>query len=149
MLATFPAPRIAADQDYRSADVAIDVTEDTGPPSGETIASIVALFGAHGATVKVSSIHVNGRFGDYDKLSSSRRLLAEAFLLEMDDELERIVFVGDSPNDGPMFGYFPHSVGLANVWRFTAALTALPSWVTEAEAAVGFVELAAALLEGR
>ena len=149
MLATFPAARIAADRDYRSADLAIDVAEDTGPLSGETIASIVALFGAQGATVKVSSIHVNGWFGDYDKLSSTRRLLAEAFSLEMDGELERIVFVDDSPNDAPLFGYFPHSVGVANVLRFAAELTALPSWVTEAEAAVGFVELAAALLEGR
>jgi len=44
----------------------------------------------------VSSIHVNGWFGRYDKLSMTRTLLAEAFGIDLDAERERFVFVGDS-----------------------------------------------------
>ncbi len=54
---------------------------------------------------------------------------------------------GDSPNDAPMFGFFPHAVGVANVRDFAGRMEALPRYVTASRGAAGFAELAAALLE--
>ena len=65
----------------------------------------------------------------------------------LDAERERFVFVGDSPNDAPMFEFFPHSVGVANVRRFADRLLAPPKYVTAREAGAGFAELADFLLE--
>ena len=75
----------------------------------------MALMRAAGMTAKMSSIHVNGWFGAYDKLAMTRRLLRDEFGIDLDAERERFVFVGDSPNDAPMFEYFPYAVGVANV----------------------------------
>ena len=69
-------------------------------------------------TAKVSSIHVNGWFGDYDKLAMTRTCCASASASISMRERERFVFVGDSPNDAPMFAYFPTAVGVANVAPF-------------------------------
>ena len=60
-----------------------------------------------------------------------------------------VVFAGDSPNDAPMFDYFPNAVGVANVRRFSDVLPTKPAWVTEGEGRWGFVELARMLLEAR
>ncbi len=149
VLAEVPGAAVAADQAYREADLAIDVCEDVAPLSAEAVARIVAVFERHGATAKVSSIHVNGWYGGYDKLAMAVRLLEEAFGIDADSERARIVFAGDSPNDAPMFGYFPNAVGVANVLDFAAGLHHKPGWVTKARGARGFVELAEALLAAR
>jgi len=149
ILAAVPGAAVAGDQAWREADLAIDFREDVPPLPDAAVERIAALFAEAGATAKVSSIHVNGWFGAYDKLSMTRRMLAEAFACDMDGSRERIVFVGDSPNDAPMFGFFPHAVGVANVRDFAGRLAAEPAWVTAARAADGFVELADALLEAR
>lgn len=149
VLAAVPGAAVAADQAYREADLAIDFREDVVPLAAADIRRIVELFEQHGATARVSSIHVNGWFGEYDKLSMTRRFLAEVFGIDPEAERERIVFVGDSPNDAPMFGYFPHAVGVANVLEFRDQLTARPRWVTPSSGAAGFVELAEALLAAR
>ena len=46
-----------------------------------------------------------------------------------------------------MFGYFPASVGVANLRRFLPSLTTPPRWLTQAEGGHGFAELAALLLD--
>jgi len=147
--AAVPGAAVAADQAYREADLAIDFAEDVTPLPPEAVARIVALFEAAGAAAKVSSIHVNGWFGDYDKLAMTRRLFAEAFGGDVDAVRETAVFVGDSPNDAPMFGFFPNAVGVANVNDFAGRIAALPAWITPSRGGRGFVELAEALLEAR
>ncbi len=149
ILAAVPGAAVAADQAYREADLAIDYCEDVAPLGDAAVARIVALFGAAGAQAKVSSIHVNGWFGDYDKLAMSRRLLSERFGVEPQAEREQVLFVGDSPNDAPMFAHFPHAVGVANVRDFAGRLAAEPAWLTQARGGAGFAELAEALLEAR
>ena len=72
---------------------------------------------AAGMTAKVSSIHVNGWFGTYDKLAMTRTLMKELFALDLDARRDEFVFAGDSPNDAPMFAYFPNAVGVANLRR--------------------------------
>jgi HAD superfamily hydrolase (TIGR01484 family) len=144
-----PGAGIASDQPYRLADLAIDFCEDVKPLPRPAVDRIVALFHAAGATAKISSIHVNGWFGSYDKLSMTRLALKELFAIDVDAERERIVFVGDSPNDSPMFGFFPNAVGVANVRDFGDLITSRPRWITQGRAGAGFVELAEALLAAR
>jgi HAD superfamily hydrolase (TIGR01484 family) len=141
-----PGSALASDQPYREADLAIDYCEDVVPLSRDAVERIVALMRAEGMTAKVSSIHVNGWFGAYDKLTMTRMLVREEFGLELDDHRADFVFVGDSPNDAAMFEYFPHSVGVANVRRFADQLAAPPKYVTSRDAGAGFAELANFLL---
>jgi hydroxymethylpyrimidine pyrophosphatase-like HAD family hydrolase len=101
---------------------------------------------AAGASAKVSSIHVNGWFGNWDKLAMTRRMFREIYDIELDHEREIVMFIGDSPNDEPMFAFFPHSVAVANIRPFLPRLKALPAYVTDAAAGDGFIEFAAMLL---
>ncbi len=151
VLAEVPGCAVASDQFCRLYDLAIDFCEDVPPLPPAAVDRIVALMREAGMTAKVSSIHVNGWFGEWDKLAMTRRLLAERYGLDIDDaaERERIVFAGDSPNDEPMFAFFPHAVGVANVLAARARMLALPAWVTPSKAGAGFVELARHLLAAR
>jgi len=141
-----PGCALASDQPYREADLAIDYCEDVVPLSREAVDRIVALMRAEGMTAKVSSIHVNGWFGAYDKVTMTRMLMRDEFGLDLDAHRAEFVFVGDSPNDAPMFEFFPHSVGVANVRGFADRLPAPPKYVTSHEAGAGFAELADFLL---
>jgi len=143
-----PGSALAADQAYRETDLAIDYCEDVPALSLDSAERIAALMLAAGLTAKISSIHVNGWFGAYDKLAMCRTLLAERFGADLELDNRSWVFVGDSPNDAPMFGFFEHSVGVANVARFGARIAAAPKFVTRASAGAGFAELAAHLLRG-
>jgi hypothetical protein len=147
ILAAVPGTALASDQLYREADLAIDFCEDVPALPRAEVDRIVGLMQAEGMTAKVSSIHVNGWFGSYDKLTMTRTLLAEVFATDLDAERERWIFAGDSPNDAPLFAYFPHSVGVANVRAFADRIATLPAYVTAGEGGAGFAELAQALLE--
>jgi len=136
---------VASDQNYRETDLAIDYREDVAPLPPEDVERIAALFRCAGATAKVSSIHVNGWFGTYDKLTMARTMMRECFEVDLDDARDHYVFVGDSPNDAPMFGYFPHSFGVANVREFIGRMEAEPRYVTERRGGGGFAEVVALL----
>jgi len=110
---------------------------------------IAALMGQAGLTAKVSSIHVNGWFGGYDKLAMTLRLFAELFGTDLEARNRDVVFTGDSPNDAPMFAFFERSVGVANVAQFAGLLAAEPKFVTRTASGEGFAELAAHLLGAR
>lgn len=149
ILAEVPGAAISADQLYREADLAVDFCEDVPPLPRAAVARIQAIFEAEGAVAKVSSIHVNGWFGQYDKLTMSARFAEEILGASLISLREDSVFVGDSPNDAPMFGYFPHACGVANVLRFKGEMAADPAYITQAEGGQGFVEVAARLLGAR
>ena len=146
ILTDIPGSAISADQAYREADLAIDFCEDVTPLSMERVQKIVEIFESHGALAKVSSIHVNGWFGNYDKCSMSRHLLRQVFLLNEDQEKTEVLYVGDSPNDCPMVQAFPISVGVANVLDFKAQLNLAPAWITEKRGGYGFSEMAEFLI---
>lgn len=57
-----------------------------------------------------------------------------------------IAGIGDSPNDEPMFGHFPHAVGVANAAKFAAGMTHPPAYVMQGRCGAGFVELGQRLL---
>lgn len=149
VLEEIPGTAVAADQAYREADLAIDFCEDVPALSKPDIQRIVDVFSRFGATAKVSSIHVNGWFGGYDKLSTTRLFLQDCFGIDIERDKELVVFSGDSPNDAPMFGFFQGSVGVANVLDFAGELPAAPTYVTRGRAALGFAELADALIEAK
>lgn len=141
-----PGCRVSADQAYREADLAIDFCEDVPPLPQTAIDRIVEIFEAAGAQAKVSSIHVNGWFGDYDKLAMTRIFFKEIFATDSDTLWQNGLFVGDSPNDCPMFAWFPHAVGVANILNFKDNLSSEPAWVTRREGGYGFAEMTQILL---
>ncbi|MDP7065388.1 MAG: HAD-IIB family hydrolase [Arenicellales bacterium] len=141
-----PACAISADQPYRETDLAIDFAEDVPRLVEEEIQRIVAVFQEAGATAKVSSIHVNGWFGKYDKLSMTKIFANQCLDLNLDTQGEMSIFIGDSPNDAPMFEFFEHSVGVANIRSFKSQLKVPPRYVTQGHGGVGFAEFSRALI---
>ncbi len=146
ILERVPGTGIASDQNYREADLAIDFCEDVEPLDNNAVDQIVEIMRAGGMTAKISSIHVNGWFGDYDKLTMTKRLLKERFDVDLDRAKDAYAFVGDSPNDSPMFGYFPVSVGVRNVEGFIDRVENPPAYITRQPAGTGFAELVDFLL---
>lgn len=137
---------LASDQHYRETDLAIDFCEDVPPLPAADVDRIVAMMQREGMTAKISSIHVNGWFGRYDKLAMTRIFLREAFTIDLDADASQFVFAGDSPNDAPMFGFFARSVGVANVREHLDRIATPPSYVTQHAGGAGFAELADYLL---
>ena len=146
ILAKTPGAAISADQGYREADLAVDFCEDVPKLTNEAVAQIVKMFEAEGAVAKVSSIHVNGWFGDYDKLSMTRVFARDVLGVDLDAARDRFLYCGDSPNDAPMFRFFPLACGVANVRDFAGRMPAEPAFVAEARGGEGFVEIVERLL---
>ena len=146
ILREVPGTALASDQHYRVADIAIDFCEDVSALPRDEVQRVQRIMESEGLTAKISSIHVNGWFGGYDKLSTTKLFMLERFGIELDLHKAEFVFVGDSPNDQPMFGYFPHSVGVANVTNFIDMMQTKPAYVTDAACGAGFVDVAMALL---
>ncbi len=149
ILAEIPGAALASDQLYRESDLAIDFCEDVDRLSETEVDRIVEMMEAGGATAKISSIHVNGWYGTYNKLDMTVQMMRECFGVDLEGEKSRYVFVGDSPNDAPMFGFFPHAVGVANVRKFRKRLSHQPAYVTARPCGAGFSELADLLLSAR
>lgn len=149
IVAAVPGAAIAADQHYRETDLAIDYCEDVAPLPRSAIDEIIRRMKMHGLTAKESSIHVNGWFGDYDKLGMTRQLMRQEFAVDLDQDRDYYVFVGDSPNDAPMFNYFPHAVGVANIEDFGRRVTHWPAYITRQRCGAGFAAVAAHLLAAR
>lgn len=147
VLAQHPGARLSADQPYRLFDVAIDFAEDIAPalPLSEA-ERIAATLRSLGLNAKVSSIHVNAWFGEHNKYSACVRWLKQAMGLEEAAAHALSVYVGDSPNDEPMFAKFPLSVGVANVQPFLASMATPPAYLTRQAASAGFCELVDHLL---
>lgn len=144
LLAEVPGAALASDQGYRALDLAIDFCEDVPPLPDAAIDRIVAGFERRGATCKVSSIHVNGWFGDFDKLTGVRRFHEDRWGAPLDPNAW--AFFGDSANDEPMFQAFPWSVGVSNVERFLPRMKAWPRFITREAGGHGFAEAAELLL---
>lgn len=143
----FPGCAFASDQDYREYDLAIDFCEDVAPWPESEVDRLVKFCESHGAIAKISSIHVNTWFGKYTKIEGIRHLLQNAPASLSLPSFDELVFVGDSPNDEPMFEAFPWSVGVANIRPFLARIKNPPKYVTQHEAGAGFSELSEFLLK--
>lgn len=140
ILTAVPGCALSADQPWRALDLAVDFCEDVAPLPDADAERIRALFAASGAKARVSSIHVNGWFGDFDKRAGLRSLVAALWGEDLDATAGRWAWFGDSPNDEPLFAAFPLSVGVANVRRFLPNLDHPPAWVTDLPGGHGFAE---------
>jgi HAD superfamily hydrolase (TIGR01484 family) len=149
ILRSVPGAAVASDQRYRETDLAIDFCEDVPRLPDNEVERIAQIMRGHGLTAKVSSIHVNGWFGRYDKLTMTRTFMMEAFGVDLDTERTRFAFVGDSPNDEPMFEYFPHAIGVANLRDFGTRLEREPAYISTARSGAGFREIADFILSAR
>jgi hydroxymethylpyrimidine pyrophosphatase-like HAD family hydrolase len=149
VLTEVPGCRISADQPYRIADLAIDFREDVEPLSKEDIRKICQIAGEEGATYKVSSIHVNCWYGDHNKVACLKRFLQDFASQSFEAAQSSIVFVGDSPNDEPMFQELEHSIAVANIKHFLSDLQYYPTYITTQEAAEGFTEAVEVILRKR
>ena len=143
-----PGSAIAADQPFRLFDVAVDFAEDVGPLPLAAAERIAGVFRDGGAGAKVSSIHVNAWIGGWDKRAGVEHLFA-ALWQPLDQVLAEVAYLGDSPNDAPMFARVPLSVGVANVAPFLPGMATPPAFVTRAEGGAGFSEFADAVVAAR
>jgi HAD superfamily hydrolase (TIGR01484 family) len=143
-----PGAHRATDSPGRETDIAIDHSEFTRL-SETQIAAVVALMRSEGLHATVSSIHINGWYGNHNKLVGARWIVRELWGRALDPEISRWAYVGDSTNDQLMFDAFANSIGVANVQRFVPKLTHLPRYITQGERGAGFAEVARAVLESR
>jgi hydroxymethylpyrimidine pyrophosphatase-like HAD family hydrolase len=141
-----PGATLAQDSAGRETDIAIDHSEFTHLPAA-AIDEVVRIMRSAAMVATVSSIHINGWFGDHHKLSGARWILQELCARPLDQEWEQWVYVGDSTNDQVMFQHFPHSVGVANVRRFESQLSHHPRYITPSERGAGFAEFTGHLLK--
>ena len=148
VLREVPGATLARDSAGRVTDIAIDHSE-FARLDRPAIDAVVALMRKEGMTATVSSIHVNGWFGEHDKWSGACWAVEMLFGRDLRGEVERWVYVGDSTNDQVMFERFALSVGVANLRRFADELVHWPAWITEGERGEGFAELGRALLQAR
>lgn len=147
--AALPEVRPASDQPFRLTSLAFDRPEEEA-----LRAALVERFRRAGARVTVNSLWVLGWFGAYDKLAMARRVLAEAHGIDLDgdgweERRAAVLYVGDSTNDAPMFGFFPNSVGVSTVVHHLPEIPTPPSWITQGPGGAGFVEVADAILRAR
>jgi HAD superfamily hydrolase (TIGR01484 family) len=148
VLREVPGATLAQDSAGRVTDIAIDHSEFAHLDAAR-IAQVVALMQHEGMTATVSSIHINGWFGEHTKLSGARWIVQRLLARELDPEHECWVYVGDSTNDQLMFQHFPLSVGVANLLHFREQLHTWPAYLTVGERGQGFAQVAQALLAAR
>ena len=148
-LAEVSGCRVAADQFGRIYDLAIDFAEEPPVLGLEAAARIRDIALSEGLCAKISSIHVNMWLGDYDKLGMAERILSSRFGWDPIKEIDRVVFVGDSPNDEPMFARFPLSCAVANFMDFAAGVEHKPAFICDAPRGRGFAEIARYLIDSR
>ena len=148
VLREVPGTCLAQDSAGRVTDIAVDHSEFVRLPQAD-IARVVALMQAEGMNATVSSIHINGWFGEHTKWSAAQWMTQRLFGRDLASEIDRWVYVGDSTNDQLMFRHFPLAVGVANLRDFAAQLHTWPAYITEGERGEGFAELAQLLLSSR
>ncbi len=140
----FPGISFASDQFCRLYDLAIELSSVNKELN--SLESVKHYLIQSGLTIKISSIHINTYFGNWDKLSTTKMLVSELWGLALEQINEQCIFIGDSLNDESMFGFFNHSFGVANVLKYKDQLKNKPKWVTNFPMGLGFIEIANSIL---
>jgi HAD superfamily hydrolase (TIGR01484 family) len=149
VLAEVPGCGISSDQAFRIADLAIDFCEDVSPLEEEAINKICKIIEEEGAVFKVSSIHINSWFGEYDKLICFDRFLLDFTGSSLKNLQDKIVYIGDSPNDEPMFKELKHSVAVNNIVKFLDRMEYYPAYKSSLDSGEGFREIVDVILTKR
>lgn len=144
VIAAHPAAQLSDDQPFRLTSLAI-----ARPADGALARSVAQHLKSAGADTTLNSIWVLAWFGGYDKIRAARKFLPAATGLDVDLDRDRIVFVGDSANDAPLFAHFPKAAGVSTVTAHLADIPQPPTWLTRGAGGAGFVEVADAILSAR
>jgi len=147
--AEFPELRLAKDQFARLFDIALDFAEEEPVLPISAAQRIKEIAEEEGAVARISSIHVNIWMSDYNKLSMVERFLAGRFGWKSGAGDREVIFVGDSPNDEPMFARFPMTCAVSNIERYIGLIKHKPAFVAGKEGGDGFAEIADFFLEKR
>ena len=126
---------MAADQPFRQWDLALDISEEQDMDD-DKVKAIYDFCISNGANAAISNIHLNVWYGNYNKLDMSLKILDEWNLRE-----HECMYIGDSPNDSPMFNHFPFSVGVKSVLKYKDIMDHFPSYLTTGDSSEGFEEL--------
>lgn len=152
ILKKFPEAKRASDQSYREFDLAIDICEDVPAWEKPRVKELLSFCKDKGAHAKLSSIHVNIWFGEYDKRKGLEHWLSQGapgLSSKAPPKWEEWLYIGDSPNDEPLFAAFPYTVGVANLAPYLETLVSPPRWMTLQESGAGFEEMAERLIRAR
>ncbi|MCK5201233.1 MAG: HAD-IIB family hydrolase [Spirochaetales bacterium] len=149
VLSEVPGCGISADQPFRIADLAIDFCEDVPTLSDDSINKICRIIEEEGAVYKVSSIHINCWFGDYDKLTCFDRFLMDFTDSHLAAMQEKIIYIGDSPNDEPMFEKLKYSAAVNNIVNFLDRMEHYPAYKSSLNSGEGFREIVRTILTKR
>ncbi len=149
VLKEVPGSGISSDQDFRISDLAIDFCEDVSPLENKEIDKICSIAAEEGAVYKVSSIHINCWYGDYDKLSCFDRFLNDFTGNSLESMQNKIIYIGDSPNDEPMFKALKHSAAVNNIEKFLDRMEFTPVYKAEYNSGDGFKEIVDVILTKR
>ena len=131
----FGEVHLAVDQQFRQWDLALDISEEHFIPISK-VKEIYDFCISNGANAAISNIHLNIWYGDYTK-----RDMATKLLKKWNVDVDECIYIGDSPNDAPMFKEFPLSVGVKSVNNYLDVMANLPSYVTNQDTNQGFEEL--------
>lgn len=142
----YPHAKTAKDQHYRLFDLAIDYNQEPPYMEYEAAQEIKELCHTHGAEARISSIHINTWYGTYNKLTTARSFLLSHYGIDTEQSPGSVIYVGDSPNDEPMFHHFPLSFAVANIERFLDTITYKPAYAASEPGGRGFAQVARKLL---
>ncbi len=142
--AAVPEARISRDQRFRAYDLAFDFAEDEPRLPDASVEAILAACRREGAQCKLSSIHVNAWYGEYDKLSMTLNYFEHE---KVENARSHALFFGDSPNDEPMFAYFPNACGVENVLDYAHSMASMPAYIVKGRGGQGFARAARTLIE--
>jgi len=149
VLTEVPSCGIASDQDFRLFDLAIDFCEDVSRISDNDFNKILKILKEEKAIYKVSSIHINCWYGDYNKVSCLRKYLKDRAGKSINEMQDKIFFTGDSPNDEPIFQEMKHTGAVANINNFLGQMDFYPSYVASKNTSDGFKEIVDIILKKR
>ena len=149
VLLEVPGCGISADQPFRIADLAIDFCEDVAPLEDYAIDNICRIIEEEGAVYKVSSIHINCWYGDYDKLICFNRFLIDFTGNTLQGMQDKVIYIGDSPNDEPMFEKLKYSVAVHNIVNFLDRMDSFPAYKSSKDSGEGFKEIVETILSKR
>lgn len=149
VLSEVPGSGISSDQAFRIADLAIDFCEDVEPLGTAEINKICSIIREEGAVCKVSSIHINCWYGEYDKLICFDKFLKDFIGKSLQEMEDKVIYIGDSPNDEPMFKELKFSAAVNNIVNFLDRMKHHPVYKSDKNSGDGFRNIVDVILTKR
>ncbi len=140
----FPQIQESTDNQFRITDWTFEI----GSLSSAELQTMNHLCQENGWEFTYSNVQCHIKPPGQDKAQGLLQVLREYFPAY---SLTEVVTVGDSPNDESLFNqdYFPVSVGVANISKYTSQLQYQPSYLTITPEGEGFCELASYILTNK